>query len=169
MHTNLELEPHHRANLRKLATYLWDLQPDEKHRFFMGDFAYISTNDDSTKIAPREMRDVLRTDCSTAACAVGHAAAIFPVEESEDWWDFSKRTFGVTNRASSCMSKDAFEFMFGYMWKYVDNSPRGAAQRIIFTLSEGVPEIHQITGREELKQWEDRYARLTLADLPEEE
>jgi len=48
-----------------------------------------------------------------------------------------------------CASDDETEWLFGYGWKYSDNTPIGAAKRIRYFLANGVPYNwhEQITGK----------------------
>jgi hypothetical protein len=72
------------------------------------------------------------TDCGTAGCAIGHATYIIsPKLSGEDWMDYSERLFGLSRYS------DEWSWCFGSMWAAVDNSPQGAAQRIIYLLNIG--------------------------------
>lgn len=167
MHTNLELSKEHRANLHKLAEYLYNLKPTEQNRFDMWSFATRYKDKNRFYVRMFEFRDVVR-DCQTAACAVGHAAMIFDHEPEESWNTFATRLFGVDNcHDDGHVQTDTFSFLFGSDWSSRDNTPKGAAQRIIFALREGVPNMTELC--ENWRKWENCYTHLTLDDLPEED
>ena len=90
-------------------------------------------------------------ECGTVGCALGHAPLFgfkyIPMYEihpgtlterfnpkGERWEDFGKRVFGV-----STMFRN-WDWLFAGGWTIIDNTRRGAAQRIIYMLQYGVPE-----------------------------
>lgn len=116
-------------NLKKLALFLWDLpEEDARLRFEMGDF-----NDRHS--GPLELvKD--EHMCETASCAIGWgpSAGILPTDADKHWISYSNNHFVQ----SSTME---WYWMFSSEWKDHDNSPRGAAKRILWLLEKGkVPE-----------------------------
>lgn len=71
---------------------------------------------------PSSMKTFLR-GCGTSACALGHATAVIPALEHENWEQYCERNF--------CLwCGPEFNLIFASKWKYVDNSPAAAADRI---------------------------------------
>jgi hypothetical protein len=107
-----------RENLQKLADYLLSdkLQAD----FSMAQYYSLTSGP-------------LSTNCGTVGCAIGHGpyAGIEKIQ-GETWGEYSDRVF--------VESTEDFLYMFGYSWRYVDNSPTGAAKRILFFLQNGLPD-----------------------------
>jgi len=167
MHTTLDISKEHKRNLVTLARYLYDLKPDENMKFDMYDFAHKSTPEDDWAIGPFALVSKQHEDCKTSACAVGHAVFLFPPLE-DNWVEYTERVFGISGTRDGRL-RDAFAFMFGGFWNKIDNSPRGAAQRIIFALTDGVPHSDDFCTDEQLRYWEDQYVRLTLDNIPSEE
>lgn len=123
------------ANLKKLADYL--AKGNTEKIFNMEEFCTGSyENYDDETIALENY------DCGTAACAMGHgpAAGIKPFLH-EDWWDYSRRAFGI-DQSEMDAGFDAFQWMFSSVWAHIDNTPQGAAARIYWFLDHGekVPE-----------------------------
>ena len=108
-------------NLRKLAKYLEKLPASYPH-FSM--FDYVS---DGTQ--PQEAHEF---ECGTVACAVGHgpAAGIKPKKE-EGWCEYEDRVFAL--------AKSEWDWCFASEWRITDNTPQGAAKRILYMLEHGVP------------------------------
>ncbi len=114
-----------RANLHKLADYL-DIVAQK--RFDMFDYARYRGRA-SEKPADREV-----LHCSTVCCALGNGPrAGIPALVAEYWWTYSSRAFGL--RADS----GAWDWCFDLNWRYIDNTPRGAAARIRWLLAHGLP------------------------------
>ena len=108
-----------KENLTKLANYL--LQGAVRAKF---DMSYFHTTDDE---------DYHVTDCGTAGCAIGHGPyAGIPKLAHEGWWDYSYRAFGVTEDR-------AWDWCFNVGWYYHDNTPQGAARRIMYLVDHGAP------------------------------
>lgn len=116
-HTPLNVTDQQRANLKKLALYVWHNVPQAQ--FDMRDFS---------ADGPMENHK-----CGTVACMVGHgpAAGISPVGFSA-WNTYSFARF--------CLLGNQWTWMFGGAWKRADNTPKGGAQRIFYALKHGVPE-----------------------------
>jgi len=111
------------SNLLLLADYLEALPEDYKH-FHMA--AYNKDGYDPSQIT--------ESHCGTAACAVGHAIYVDGLPEpnyDETWNDYSYRIFGV--------SDEEWCWCFGVDWRYIDNTPHGAAKRIRYMVDHGVP------------------------------
>lgn len=64
------------------------------------------------------------------------ATGAVPLEKGERPFDYIARVFGVQFKGST---NSGFRWMFSTNWIGVDNSPRGAAQRIVLFLTHGVP------------------------------
>jgi hypothetical protein len=94
-------------NLRTLAEYL--LSRDLKMGFHMGTF----------------YEPYPEAYCGTIGCAVGHGPyAGIPKDEEEEWGDYADRAFGS-------VEAKIFRHLFSGNWKYYDNTPEGAAKRIL--------------------------------------
>lgn len=102
-----------KANLIKLAIGLSDLKAaarlDEVSRYISFDMGVYY--------------------CNMSACAVGFGAILVePRSRTESWREYSQRVFGLDPRGSEGFC------MFSAYWEDVDNSPEGAAARILYTL-----------------------------------
>jgi hypothetical protein len=116
----------HRDNLAKLADYLENL-PDDYAKF---DMEFFMSADGEPIDTPKTV------SCGTVACAVGHGpSAGIPVCGDNNWPDYVQRVFGVYHARES----GAFEWLFAEWWASVDNTPKGAANRIRYYLENGVP------------------------------
>lgn len=115
-----------RDNLLKLATYL--LSGNLKADF---DMSVYTCGDHFQSSTPLSMR----TTCGTVGCAVGHGPyAGIPKKSAEDWQTYGYRAFGVLPLSPE------FNWMFSADWANTDNTPEGAARRILYTLRKGVPD-----------------------------
>lgn len=143
----VDLSDEQRANLAKLAAYLWTL-PADYPDFEMSSF----TNDEER--GDYKAQAYVAT-CGTAACACGHGpvAGILP-ESGETWPAYSYRAFIPR------LSPDPrpWDWCFGADWSDVDNTVHGAAARIEFMLKHGCPEnsADQEMGEEPLCYTTDR-------------
>lgn len=118
-----------RENLKKLADYL--LSGELKAKFNMTFFAALGYT--------------LSDTCGTVGCAVGHGPyAGIPKLPDEIWPDYAIRVFGI--------GQEDFAWCFSGSWDGVDNSPIGAAKRILWLLEKGRPEnsFEQLIGTEPL-------------------
>jgi hypothetical protein len=137
----IELTDFQRENLKKLADYLSSGRL--KGRFNMRAFNdYIKRDSDTT--------------CGTLGDVVGHGPyAGIEKWENEDWLGYSSRCFiplsfydswklDITKEWAWCFSTD---------WHKVDNTPEGAAKRILILLEKGVPEdwVDQMKGKANLE------------------
>ena len=116
--------PERRANLVKLARFLYTEPIDRRHF----DMSIYSESDNDVACDNRE--------CGTAGCAIGWApvAGIAPLE-NEEWSDFSDRTLII-----GWTDADAWSWCFCMDWLGTDNTPHGAAKRIIWLLLYGLPD-----------------------------
>lgn len=115
----LELSDFQRANLEKLARYLWDLP---QAAFSMHTFS-------QSGYMP-ELHE-----CGTVGCAVGNGPlAGIKVVPGETWNDYHARALG-----SDCEHGGVYCWCFHGRWVIADNTPRGAAKRILYMLRRGVP------------------------------
>jgi len=116
-----------RKNLQILADYLWAL-PDDYDKFNMWSYAEnLVTKEYIT--APYQLPQPV---CGTVACAAGHGpAAGIKSRGTETWPKYVKRVFGVENFTD-------MQRFFSAEWKGLDNTPKGAAQRIYQYLEKGV-------------------------------
>lgn len=107
-------------NLRKLAAHLRTLPVDYPD---FGMTSFVRGHQDGGK--------AFKAECGTAACAAGHGprAGIRP-RAGERWFDYSWRAFAEDS---------AWYWCFSSAWAGVDNSAHGAADRIEYMLSHGVP------------------------------
>lgn len=118
-----------RANLAKLAAYLWTL-PADYPDFEMSRF-----------IRPRNFDCVPAyahvAVCGTAACAAGHGprAGIKP-RKNETWYSYSYRAFIDGGNDGG----DAWYWVFSAGWTDYDNTVHGAAARIEYMLEVGLPD-----------------------------
>ena len=134
-------------NLRKLANFLLSLPEDYRH-FDMETYYYNPDQSDSSEVGEMlAASHLLNSPCGTIACALGHGpAAGIPVHDfDEEWIDYCERAFGVnyipwdehTNMSEHVLAVtadpmiDPYEYMFGGHWADVDNTPHGAARRIL--------------------------------------
>lgn len=108
--------------LLRLAEYLLML-PDDYEQFSMDEY--------STNLGYRGRKPV---KCGTAACAMGHAPYAVGAPRRrlttdclESWDTYSTRVFGD-------LTSPTFGFFFAGMWTDFDNTPHGAAARILFVL-----------------------------------
>ena len=102
-------------NLRTLANYL--LSGNLRARFNMFVYADHENYSDSQ-------------NCGTVGCAIGHGPYAGISKGEEEWWgDYKDRAFG------SYQGK-IYQHLFAGNWKYYDNTPEGAANRILAFLEE---------------------------------
>lgn len=122
-----------RTNLKLLADYLFALPTGYEHfemySFYSGGFTEVMQPYQAALELPN-----LTPNCGTAACALGHAPSIPTLEPhpSEDWFDYGERISGLDEDRNT-----DWVWCFGGFWSDVDNTPKGAAQRIYHLLNEG--------------------------------
>ncbi len=125
------------GNLRKLADYLWML-PEEYQRFRMEVFSLAEV--DGWK-EPTTVCSLLEAhQCGSVGCAVGHGPlagiGIEVFDKYEGLWNaycdevFIERSF----------DPEAWDWCFSSDWSRVDNTPQGAAKRILWLLDKGLPD-----------------------------
>ena len=133
-HLKPKLTKAQKTNLRTLATHLMTIDPrafdmSEYYRFGHGlwQLASVLKNEGFVKY-----------ECGTVACAVGHGpgAGISPIAEDCTWQRYAARVFGADRLDDDIVHV----WCFDGAWSAMDNSPTGAAQRIIYMLEHGVPE-----------------------------
>lgn len=118
-------------NLKKLAKYLYNL-PDDYQHFDMSIFC--GTEDVNFELY--EVSKETYSQCGAVACALGHgiAAGIKPYKKAKNWEDYSYENFGIS------VSSEEWDWCFTVFWNHVDNTPKGAAKRIMLMLESGIPE-----------------------------
>ncbi len=131
-----KLSDENKNNFKTLATYLLNLK--DTSSFDMGRFS-CGTFDGT---------------CGSLGCAVGHATrCIRKIKTTETWCEFQKSLFGVnTHLDVNIQNRVAWVWCFSNNWKGTDNSPYGAARRILWMLKNGVPGDwnEQMNGRADL-------------------
>ena len=120
----MELKDHHKANLRKLADYL--LSGKLVKEFDMWTYCKKTDTFGCTIV----ISEVQQHECGTVGCAIGHgpAAGIKIPDGCYGWSKYAERMFGMD---SSEYMEEAFTYMFASSWKWYDNTPEGAARRIL--------------------------------------
>lgn len=122
-----------KENLIKMAEYLIQKnmfgRPKLKARFDMKEFS-----------APNNKNP---HNCGTVGCVVGHGPYALGVqkEAAECWSEYALRMFGTNSDGFTFLQRPVFSFLFSGQWRSVDNTPYGAAQRIIFFLDGGMPQV----------------------------
>ena len=123
----------HRKNLLKLAAGLLSL-PKNTEKFDMVTY-FVSPKLGDTSLPTKVV------ECGTAACAVGWAPTFgIKPKKNEDWEEYSYRTL---IGASLFISADEWDWCFHSHWSHTDNTPQGAAKRIIWLLLHGLPDNHR--------------------------
>lgn len=125
-------------NLKKLATYLLQLPEDYKHfsmtsyfEFFRGEMFYASLETNEVISDPNAINE-----CRTVACALGHGpvAGIYtPDKIYDDWEDYCIEEFGFDGDSLE------YDWCFAGAWHKTDDTPHGAAKRILYMIEYGVP------------------------------
>jgi len=125
-------------NLALLAQYLFNL-PDDYKFFDMGRFVKNNKN-----VCQVDTDDDNLINCGTAGCAIGHApfvkgivtdrpvcdyGALDVLNNSAGWVQYAEDVSGIDG------SDQTWEYMFGGGWDCNDNTPYGAAQRILYILA----------------------------------
>jgi hypothetical protein len=128
-----------RENFLTLAEYLFTL-PNDFEYFDMSQFAAIkNTNADSFC----EFKQIIRfadldkfNSCEICHCALGKAigAGFKPIRKDRGWRDYCLRVFDIGFHSPE------YSWCFGEEWKKSDNTPQGAAARIMYMLENGIPD-----------------------------
>lgn len=128
-HQSIGLSVEKQANLKKLAEYLLALPKDYKH-FKMSVFF----EHEHVRRTPNQVNSLIEQDChtcGTVACALGHGPLAGIPAYEVDWERYALRVFINNNRE--------FSWCFSGCWMAIDNTPQGAAKRIMYMLEHGVP------------------------------
>ena len=139
----MKLTKQQKDNLAKLSKYLSKL-PKKYNRFNMSTYMTKQTPNDNVYLPINAKEQI--TKCGTIACALGHgpSAGIKPKDEMS-WQEYSA-LFTKENSPEE-------EWCFSPWWRYVDNTPHGAAERINYLLNKGLP-----------KDWKDQmYKKVPLS------
>lgn len=76
-------------------------------------------------------------DCETVGCALGYFPMWIPAQEGEKRWnDYEARATGL----GLSYGGSAWIWCFGMDWAGIDNTPQGAARRILHMLDNGLPD-----------------------------
>jgi hypothetical protein len=120
----VKLSDFQRENLEKLSDYL--LSGELRAYFTMETFAGSFVKE----------YDII---CGPVGDAVGHGpyAGVEKLEE-EDWVEYSWRAF--IDYSSTESSYWAWDWVFSFLWSKIDNSAKGAGQRIKILLEKGLPD-----------------------------
>lgn len=145
-HLPLEVSAKQRRVLATLAEILYShvVEHDGRHNHF--DMAVFIRDADRNRFVSSSMREKqVVTDevniCETAACAAGWGAVFHKqlrvkvpadVNGMVDWVKFIKILLGTESGPS-------VDFLFAGFWSGVDDTPKGAAKRIWYALTHGVP------------------------------
>ena len=118
-------------NLLKLAEFLDNL-PENYPNFNMGEWVW--SDNDSNALAIDELDSVSISECGYVACAVGHAPQALGLTTSElegmdDWLTFINKYLEVT--------PDEQAWLFSDQWETLDNTHKGVAKRIRYTIENG--------------------------------
>lgn len=150
-------------NFIKLAKYLANIKPDYKH-FNMKTFFSSTAEPRHTNLYDIHLP---QPKCGSVACALGHgpAAGIMPDQTLAQrlfnstgelcdhfaWDDYCCSYFVETNTTDfDC--QQIWLWCFGADWYYYDNTPQGAAKRIMYMLTNGIPDVFD--SRNEYIQYE---------------
>lgn len=123
----------HVENLLKLALYLLDL-PEGYSQFNMAVFYEENYLGD---------RGRGYAECGTVACAVGHAPRALSLDppdivcpdESGDRVEIEELWLGWSNQHLGSLNAQVWQFCFTGFWTSRDNTPQGAAARIIYAVT----------------------------------
>lgn len=132
-----------RTNLERLASYLENL-PEGYLHFDMESYFHEPSCDLRTERDEMEHSiGLTEPTMGMVGCALGHSAAagIDPIEwDATLWFDFAEKAYGVDPEQAS--------YIFGGEWYAIDNTPKGAAQRIRNVLAGIAPDDREQRGCE---------------------
>jgi hypothetical protein len=113
-----------KENLKLLAEYLLSLPENYEH------FDMCVYNDDVATDAFNS------AGCGTAACALGHAPYVpgLPSKFICSWATYANEVFDLH------INDSAWDWCFNAFWYDEDNTPHGAAKRILYLIEHGMPE-----------------------------
>jgi len=118
----------HRSRLRKLANYLDSKVLQEN--FDMEEYC----RQGEVGVPIEDAKESLKA-CGSAACAIGHAANLFP--------RIAKRCSGYGYFSEECFDliefHETWNFLFSSEWTPNQNTPQEAAERIRLFLDRGLP------------------------------
>lgn len=126
------------GNLVKLAAYLLSLPEDYQH-FGMG--VYFSKPGGALGMTVTEQAGEIN-ECGAVACAIGHGPSAGIAAKSE----LQERFWGIycdENLIAEVGFKHEWNWCFSDAWEGIDDTAKGAGQRIIYMLDHGVPESFQ--------------------------
>lgn len=126
-------------NLIDLADVLRKSPPP---KFDMETFALVSGDVyyEFLEVSPKETQELgKRNECGTVCCAAGTGAyyGIGNPKKHEDWLEYVERVFTGSDDYSE---NDIFDYLFSSDWEGFDNTAKGAANRILRFVTEGLPE-----------------------------
>lgn len=115
-------------NLFRLAIYhLREIQ-ESLMQFSMAAYAteLVDGQRQSVRLCNRE--------CGTAGCLIGHGpqAGVFVHPMDRTWGGYGRRAFGSDE-------SEVWDWLFSTWWRYTDDTPRGAALRVLWYLAHGAP------------------------------
>ena len=135
------------GNYKKLADYLLALPDDYKH-FNMRSYWEDTNSMDKEDLSLQELLDNMDDQlhaCGTAGCILGHAVVsrLFDIgsEEGNCWGNVEDLIFGKTNTITWEGYDRRWKWLFTSDWESVDNTPVGAAHRLLYAYYFGVPEV----------------------------
>ena len=124
----------HKQRLKRLAEYLLTKVPREKF-----DMAFFRNGEHNRHI------------CSTAGCALGWAPAIMLPSthrkylRSEEVYESINKLYHIIGEKyfgiEPFHDSEIWDYLFSYSWSRIDNTPQGAAARILYFLDHGIPNL----------------------------
>lgn len=127
-------------NLLALARLLFSIPEESKSQFDM--YNYMVKQGEVTFGSAFTPTQAVEHTCGTAACAIGHAPrlGLCPPNPDESWYAYSLRFTFKSEPLSSdidhCSDEDVlWDWMFSAEWSAWDNTPQGAAKRIMVALN----------------------------------
>ncbi len=124
-----------RTNLERLVSFLENL-PENYPHFDMESYFHDPRNDLKTEREEMEYSvGLTEPTMGMVGCALGHSAAagIDPMDwNATDWFGFAEQAYGV--------SREEALYAFGGEWYVMDNTPKGAAQRIRNVIAGTIPQ-----------------------------